>query len=392
LNANPRVVEERPRALAIPAQGERVVIDALQVSPAFSGVGREMIELGHDLSRMNPPLRFEVRCARDMEPRFRRAFPDGTTFDTPLRTSRPRSLRVLYQQFVAPFRDDSSTVLICIGDQAPVWGRSRLIYVLNDVRRLTHPSTASMLERLYYRLVVARASRRADRLLTISEFSRGEIERVLEPSRPVDVIAIHPGAGRPREAAPEADGRLLVVGAMRPYKGLETVIDALGWLKRQGDAPVPEVVFAGGAEGSNGLVDELRTRASLAGVSDKLTFTGWIEDRNLESLYRSATATINPSTYEGYGLSVAESLAWGLPTIASDIPSHREIAEEGALFVPPGDAEALAGAIREIAGDARLRRTLAERGRERAAELAESGPSWGEAILGALEVRDLEPV
>jgi glycosyltransferase involved in cell wall biosynthesis len=392
LNANPRVMEEPRRLVALPAQGDRVVIDALQVSPDFSGVGRELIELGRDLSRMNPPIRFEVRCAKDMEPRFRRAFPDGTSFHTPLRTSRPRSLRILYQQLVAPFRDDSSTVLICIGDQAPVWGRARLIYVLNDVRRLTHPRTASLLERLYYRLVVARASRRADRLLTISEFSRGEIERVLEPGQPVDVIAIHPGTDPSRKAAPQADGRLLVVGAMRPYKGLETVVDALGSLKRSGDAPVPEVVFAGGVEGSNGLVDELRSRASLAGVSDKLTFTGWIEDRQLEKLYRSAIATINPSTYEGYGLSVAESLAWGLPTIASDIPSHREIADEGALFVPPGDAEALAEAIRTIAGDESLRRGLAERGRERAAELAESGPSWGEAILGALEVRDLERV
>lgn len=391
MNANSRPLASRRRAISGTRDDRRVVIDALQVSPDFSGVGRELIELGLDLSRMGSAQRFEVRCAKDMEPRFRDAFPAGTTFHTPLRSSRPRALRVLYQQLVAPLRDDSDTVLICIGDQAPMWGRVRLVYVLNDVRRLTHPHTAaSVVERLYYRVVVARASKRADRLLTISEFSRGEIMRVLRPAGPVDVIAIHPGATHANGSRSAEGERLLAVGALRRYKGLETVIDALASLRREG-GEVPEVVFVGGSEDGGRLEGELRARAAQAGVADRLTFTGWIEDSELDRLYADAAATVNPSTYEGYGLSVAESLARGLPTIASDIPSHREIADDGALYVPPRNADALAAAIRDVTADPALRGELAERGRARARLLADGTPSWGQAILQAVDVTGLEP-
>jgi glycosyltransferase involved in cell wall biosynthesis len=364
---------------------ERIVIDALPLSPEFSGVGRELVELGRDLSRIEPPCQVEVRCAADVRDRLRPEFPDGTRFHTPISSSKPRFRRVLYQQLVAPFRDGRSTVLVCVGDQAPVWGRAPLVFVVNDVRRLTHPETArSRWEHLYYKTVTERGARRAGSILTISQFSQGEIERVLAPPKPVGLIGIHPATHRPRPNLDEVEPRLLVVGAIRRYKGLETVVDALSILKRSGNGPIPEVQLVGGQEEGSGPEEELRSRAAHAGVSGHLTFTGWKDDDELEGLYLGAAGTINPSTYEGYGLSVAESLARGLPTIATDIPSHREITDDCALLVRPGDAEALADAIRRLLTDPGLRERLGARGHERAERLAEVGPSWGEAILGGV--------
>jgi glycosyltransferase involved in cell wall biosynthesis len=364
---------------------DRILIDALPLSPEFSGVGRELVELGRDLSRMEESFPVEVRCAADVRDRLRSEFPAGTVFHTPIPSSKPRFRRVLYQQLIAPFRDGPSTVLVCVGDQAPVWGRAPLVFVVNDVRRLTNPETArSRWERLYYKVVTERGVRRAGRTLTISEFSRGEIKRVLEPQSPVGLIGIHPATHRPRPSLDEVDARLLVVGAIRRYKGLETVVDALSILKSRGAQPIPEILLVGGREEGSGPEEELRTRAARAGVSSHLTFAGWKDDSELEELYRGVAGTVNPSTYEGYGLSVAESLARGLPTIASDIPSHREIADDCALLVRPGDAEALAEAISGVLSDPELRERLGARGHERSERLAEIGPSWGEAILGAV--------
>jgi glycosyltransferase involved in cell wall biosynthesis len=364
---------------------DRIVIDALPLSPEFSGVGRELLELGRDLSRIDVPCPVVVRCAADVRERLRSEFPPGTEFETPIPSSRPRSRRVLYQQLVAPFRDGPATALVCVGDQAPVWGRAPLVFVINDVRRLTHPETArSGWERFYYRAVTERGARRASSLLTISEFSRGEIRRVLAPSQPVGLIGIHPGVLPQPPDLDEVDSRLLVVGAIRSYKGLETVVDALSILKRRGDVPAPEIQFVGAREEGSAPEDELRARAERAGVSGHLAFLGWKDDDELESLYSGAAGTINPSRYEGYGLSVAESLARGLPTIASDIPSHREIAADCALLVRPGDAEALADAIGRVMTDAALRERLGARGHERAERLSEAGVSWAEAILGAV--------
>src|SRR5262245_48748586 len=99
-------------------RSRRLVIDALQVSPHFSGVGRELIEIGRDFTRKPIADEVVVRCAADVAPRLAEAFPSQTRFQTPIPSSRPRARRILYQQLIAPLRDQADTTLVCIGDQA----------------------------------------------------------------------------------------------------------------------------------------------------------------------------------------------------------------------------------------------------------------------------------
>ncbi len=342
---------------------ERVVVDALQVPAAFTGVGRQAIAIGAQLSDLPAGLELEVRCTRELRPVLEPAFPPGTRFRTPLRRSRPRLLRIVQQQLVSPLRDGRSTLLVCLGDQGPLFGRARVLLAVNDVRRLTAPGGSGRLERLWYGFVVPRAVRHASAVVTISEFSRGEIARVLHPRVPVRVVAQAPppvAAVRPARD----DGPFLVVGALRPYKGLETIVRTLALV----DA---DVVVAGPDEGHGG---------ELAG----LRLLGWVPDAELEELYAAALATIHASTYEGYGLALAESLARGLPTVASDIPAHREVGGDAVLYFAPGDAAALAGRLREIRGSAELRAELAAKALARARELPAAGISWREAILAAI--------
>ena len=361
----------------------RIVVDALQVAPEFSGVGRQLLELGAEARRSGLEGELELRCSAEMVETLRPAFPDGTRFHTPLRTSRPRFLRIAYQQLVAPLLDRGSVVLVCLGEQAPAWGRARLVYMVNDLRRITNPETSTRVERLYFRLSTLAGLRRADRILTVSEFTRGEVQRVMEPRVQPVVIAQHPAPSPAPVGALPASKRLLVVGALRPYKGLDTVIEALRILK-SGSGPVPEVVCVGGSERMDGYAQSLRKRSIEAGVSDCFRLAGWLDQEDLDELYRSAAGTVNPSRFEGYGFAVAESLARGLPTIASDLPSHREIAaDRGALFFPMGSSPALAEAMAAILSDRDQADRLARTGYERANELAAKRPSLADAILDA---------
>ena len=82
---------------------------------------------------------------------------------------------------------------------------------------------------------------------------------------------------------------------------------------------------------------------------------------------------------------MAESLASGLPTIASAIPPHREIAGDAALFFEPGDAASLAKALEQLVGDAELRERLSRAGLERASRIGRDSPSWAEAFHDAAE-------
>jgi len=269
-------------------------------------------------------------------------------------------------------------LLVALGDQGPVWGRPSTLLVLNDLRRLTQPETSSRLETAYYRFVTPRAVRHASFVVTISEFSRSEIRRVLGAGIDARVVADHPP---PRVESPLGgveSGPFVIVSALRRYKGIETAIDALALLPADARR---ELVLSGTDEGRAG---ELRRRARARGVEDRVTFAGWLEDGRLRALYERCLATVNPSSYEGYGLPVAESLSYGLPTIASEIPPHQEVAGDAALYFAPGDAQGLSQAMLRLS-DPALRASLAAGALDRSRELAGLGPKWADLIGEALE-------
>jgi glycosyltransferase involved in cell wall biosynthesis len=376
------IVDSARKGKAIPRRRSRtvsnerislVVVDALQVSREMTGVGRQALMLGEQLRAQPLFLPLEVRCAADIADVLAAAFPRDTRFRTPIRGSRPRFLRIAYQQLVAPLRDAPTTLLVCLGDQAPLWGGARVLLVVNDVRRFAAAKTNGRLEAWFYRFVMPRAARRAHSLVTISETTRVDLERLV--GRRADVIAHHPS---PRVDEPSRGGsHLLTVGALRPYKGVETVLRALAELP----APTrPLVVFAGPGEGR---LDAFQNEVERLGIGSHVRFVGWVPERALDKLRRTALGTVNPSTYEGYGLAVAESLGYGLPTVASDIPAHREVAGEAALYFPPDDASALADRLNRLCADDGLRLRLAAAGLLRARQLAHAEPSWRTLLLAA---------
>lgn len=365
-----------------PPRPRRIVIDALQVAPTFSGIGRMVLEIGQQFRAApdSPPL--TVRCARDVEATLREAFPPGTTFEVPLASSHPRLRRLAYQQLIRPLRESGSTLMVCPGDQAPVWGGAAVVLICFDVRRLVDPAGTSRAELLLYRLLVPASVRRARVVLTASEFSKAEIERVCRPRGEVVAVAHHPtaprvGNGDPR--APRAPAHFLSVGALRPYKGVEQMIRALGKLP---SSPQRSLRIVGAGEGQ---LDHLKTVAADGGVAEDVTFEGWVSEDRLADLYRGAIAVLNASSYEGYGLPVAEGLASGAPVIASDIPPHREVAGDAAEFFTAGDVDDLAATMQRLLDDPARAAELARAGPKRVRELAALEPSWRTAIQTAFE-------
>jgi glycosyltransferase involved in cell wall biosynthesis len=306
-----------------------IVLDALQVPARFSGVGRQALSIGRALHRVPQDLELEVRCALDVRPLLEPVFPPRTRFRTPIGSSRPRSRRIAYQQLFAPRRDRGPMLLVALGDQGPVWGRVPVLLVVNDLRRLTEPSTSGGLEGSYYRFLTPRAARHAAHVVTISEFSRNEIRRAFGAGIDARVVADHPLPRVDRPIGGVESGPFVIVSALRRYKGMGTAIDALALLPAGSQR---ELVLVGTDDGWEG---ELRRHARARGVEHLVTFAGWLEDDCLRELYARCLASLSPSTYEGYGLPLAESLSYGLPAVASDIPPHREVAGEAALYFEP---------------------------------------------------------
>ena len=135
-----------------------------------------------------------------------------------------------------------------------------------------------------------------------------------------------------------------MVGRLESYKRIDRAIGALDGLRADWQLVV---VGDGPARG------ELQRLVAEAGHTDRVLFTGRIDEGELRRWQRTATVTVCLSDQEAFGLVLAESLVAGSPVVASDIPAHREVAESAGgriVLVPaatsPGDlARHITGAV-----------------------------------------------
>jgi glycosyltransferase involved in cell wall biosynthesis len=135
------------------------------------------------------------------------------------------------------------------------------------------------------------------------------------------------------------DRFLLCVGTLEPRKNHLLLFDALESIDPHRTLPL---VIAGGVGWSaDGIVE----RARALERSGRVMLLNYVDDQLLPRLYASATAVMYPSWYEGFGLPVLEGLAAGRPVIASDVPAHKEVAGDEAVYVRPDDVVSMARAI-----------------------------------------------
>lgn len=226
------------------------------------------------------------------------------------------------------------------------------------------------------RATFRRAARRCDTIVTDSEFSKTELARELHLA-PERIVAIPLGINPPFPVLSvplevEAFGRfVLFVGENDPRKGLDTLIEALTRL--QGEGMTIPLVVAG--------TSTMRSRALIEDARCSLHALGHVDDATLAALYRACAVFVYPSHYEGFGLPVLEAMSYGAPVIASSAAGIPEAGGDAALYVPPGDATALAQAIRRVIGDESLARAMRERGYARALEMP-----WRKTAERTLEV------
>jgi glycosyltransferase involved in cell wall biosynthesis len=225
-------------------------------------------------------------------------------------------------------------------------------------------------------------ARRLDRLIVVSETSRRDVEEAFDlPPGNVRVVlnGVDTETFRPLSGAAREPARILYVGNSEDRnKGARFLLQALDMLKDEIDFRVT-------------FVDNEKWQLKLAprlvdeyGLHSRIDFTGRISTEDLVAHYNRATLFVTASLHEGFGLPLAEAMACGAPCIGTQIGAFREIAEHGrdALLVPPGDARALADAIRMLWNDPALRERLGQAARLRIVEAF----SWRRAAAQTVDV------
>jgi glycosyltransferase involved in cell wall biosynthesis len=255
------------------------------------------------------------------------------------------------------------------------------VVTVADITWIVEPDPDERAQRLW-RIAVPRVARRADRLIAISAAAADQIvEHLHVPRDRIDVVALgHAAASRPEPTA-EDELRVrhgippgpivLAVSAKKLHKNLIRLVGAM--------VHVPDsVLVLVGKPTAHEL--ELRELAAQLGIADRVVFAPYVDDADLEGLYRAARAFVFPSLNEGFGIPILEAMARGVPVATSNVSSMPEVAGDAALLFDPRDELAIAGAIGRLLHDPALRSDLIARGRARQMQF-----TWTAAAAGTLE-------
>ncbi|MDJ0971473.1 MAG: glycosyltransferase family 4 protein [Kiloniellales bacterium] len=196
------------------------------------------------------------------------------------------------------------------------------------------------------------------------------------------ITPVTPGVDPAPLAAGSRDDTLalLCVANLVPRKGHDLLLGALAQLKHLDW----RLTCAGSLAREPAWTERLRRLCGEAGLDDRVTFLGEIDDSELEDLYHGADLFVLASHYEGYGMVFPEAVAHGIPVLATRTGGIPEAAPaEASILVPPGDEAALTEALRRLLAEpatyAELR-TAAQRAREGLRRWSDSAALFAEAL------------
>jgi glycosyltransferase involved in cell wall biosynthesis len=184
-----------------------------------------------------------------------------------------------------------------------------------------------------------------------------------------EVVVIPPGIQLPgtelvvqARAAREESREPVVtyIGRLEAEKRVDVLLEAIPRVRDQ----LPECRFV--IAGSGGAEKELRQLAGRLGIDAAITWAGWVAEP--DAVLKDAHVYVNPEPWEGFGMAMAEAMAFGLPVVAVNSGASAEMVEDGitGFLVSSGDSAALATAIGSLAGDRRQAAEMGEVARQRA--------------------------
>jgi glycosyltransferase involved in cell wall biosynthesis len=306
----------------------RVAIDARELQGKPTGVGRFLGELleawktlpeaqGHEFIALAP-----------------RAAHGGTAWE---QLNLPRLVRKA-----------RADVLFSPGYSGPIRPPVPMVLAIHDASFAAHPEWFSWREGARRRTVVRLAARAAARVITISEFSRREIEAYLG----IDagkIVVIHPGVtSRRTSLTGSSHGEsVLFVGSIFNRRHVPELIDGFARLARSHPGVRLDIV---GDNRTSPHID-VPSLVRETGLGARIHVRSYVPDAELRTLYAESAAFVFLSEYEGFGLTPLEALASGLPVLLLDTPVAREVCGDAALYVPRPDPALIEAALRALLFD-----------------------------------------
>ncbi len=331
-----------------------LALDVSAVPTRPGGAGYYTMALADGLSRRDG-VALTLVARRGDEERWHEVAP-GAAVHAVVPSSRPG--RLAFEQI------GLSSVLRSLGPQVhhgphytmPARSPVPCAVTIHDCTFFDHPEWHQRSKAAFFRRAIRRAALEAGVLVCVSQVTADRLRDCCEVRAPV-VVAPHGVDHRRFSPAEPADGEdrallgplgvpshrplVVFVGTLEPRKGVAPLVAAFDEVARSD----PEVVLVLGGQTGWGMAETERALAQ-ARHADRIVRTGYLPDPAVPALLRQASVVAYPALEEGFGLPALEALACGAPLVTTEGTAMAELAAGAALLVPPGEAGALAGALR----------------------------------------------
>lgn len=217
----------------------------------------------------------------------------------------------------------------------------------HDIQFKFFPEYFSFLKRLYLNFGYSHSLKRADKIISISDYVKGTLEHYYGKQCGNKVITVYDPVDFEPEKAHRPDGikepYILSVSSIQKHKNMITLVRAFERINTH----IPHQLVIVGCKGSG--MESIRTYLEEKDLSDRILFTDYIRSEEIDWLYSHAALYVTTSLYEGFGMTPIEAMGRGIPTISSKSTSLPEVTLNQAVYYEPAeDDEVLANVIAEV--------------------------------------------
>lgn len=251
----------------------------------------------------------------------------------------------------------------------------KIATIVHDISFDFFPQFIKFSDLFFLKTLIPLSLKRADKIIGVSQFTRDEIIKFYNPdSNKVEYIYNAVGEQFLSESVSSEEKKavqekyqlpekfFLYLGTLQPRKNIPHLIEAFARIKDRLDGE--KLVICGNLAAHN-CDKKIKETVKRHGLDEEVIFPGFIDEQDKVAVFSLAQVFVFPSLYEGFGIPLLEAMSQGVPVLASDIASLREIGAEGALYANPVEIAEFSEKLYNISKDAKLRQELIQAGRRR---------------------------
>lgn len=294
----------------------------------------------------------------------------------------PSASYPVWEQLILPkaVKEAQCDLLHCTSNTAPVFTRIPLITTIHDIIYLEKVTLFSKggtnyqrFGNMYRRFIVPPVAHKSSRVVTVSEFEKDNIEKVLQLGNKLSVI--HNGVGehfrriddteeltkiRKKYKLPQR--YIFFLGNTDPKKNTANVLKSFALYQQKYNDDLHLVM----PDYDEKILLELLRDTVKPEIRNKIVMTGYVSNTELPAIINQSCIMLYPSLRESFGIPILEGMACGVPVITSTTSSMPEIAGDAALMIEPSDPVAITHAMERILANPVLAAELSAKGIERA--------------------------